>query len=226
LDEDGVSEFVTLDVISETRDVITVRGEMFDDIGYIKITSFNEKTPQQLHAALAELTAQGATAVVFDLRNNGGGLVDALTESLEGIVGEGDIITAYYRNSEETVVAAENPEKLKLPVVVIVNGWTASSAELFALALRDMCGAQIVGSQSYGKGVMQTIYKLSNGGAVKITVATLQTEKSGDYNGTGIKPHFEVSLPLDVDINALEGDDRLLYDLQLTKALDVAVTIR
>ncbi|MCL2055195.1 MAG: S41 family peptidase [Oscillospiraceae bacterium] len=225
-DEDGGTEFFTVDLTSRTIDIITVFSEIIDDNGYIVITSFNEKTPLQLEEAIFMLTERGAKSLIFDLRDNAGGLTEALRGSLEGIVGAGDIVTAYYRDTEKVIVATENPVKLRTPMVVIVNGNTSSSAELFAFALRDINGAQVVGVNSYGKGVMQAVHKLSTGGAVRITVATLQTEKSGDYNGIGIKPHFDVSLPSDVDLNNISREARLLFDTQLIKALEVADTIR
>ena len=83
-----------------------------------------------------------------------------------------------------------------------------------------------VGTQSFGKGVMQKTHKLTGGAAIKITVATLQTKNSGDYNGIGIKPNFEVALPSDIDLSTLSEDDQLIYDNQLVKAVEVVSTIR
>ena len=163
---------------------------------------------------------------VFDVRDNLGGLTNSLQSTLDCILGDCDVVTAYYRNSTETVIHTTEAEQIKMPMVVLVNGNTASCSELFAFALRDEANAQIVGTQSFGKGVMQKTHKLTGGAAIKITVATLQTKNSGDYNGIGIKPNFEVALPSDIDLSTLSEDDQLIYDNQLVKAVEVVSTIR
>ena len=111
-------------------------------------------------------------------------------------------------------------------MAVIVNGNTASCSELFAFALRDEANAQVVGTKTYGKGVMQNTHKLAGGAAVKITVATLQTKNSGNYNGIGITPNFEVALPSEVELAALTEEQQLESDTQLIKAIEVVSTIQ
>ncbi|MDE5577866.1 MAG: PDZ domain-containing protein [Oscillospiraceae bacterium] len=226
LNDEGISEFFPVEVISEKNEIISVTGRLIDNIAYIKITTFNEKTPEQFGNILNRLISDGAEMAVFDVRDNLGGLTSSLQSTLDCILGDCDVVTAYYKDSSETVVHTTEAEQIKMPMVVMVNGSTASCSELFAFALRDEANAQIVGVQSYGKGVMQKTHKLSGGAAIKITVATLQTKNSGDYNGTGIKPNFEVALPADVDLSTLSEEDQLLYDSQLTKAIEVVSTIR
>lgn len=226
LNDEGISEFFPVEVVSEKTEIISVTGRLIDNIAYIKITTFNEKTPEQFGNTLNRLISDGAEMAVFDVRDNLGGLTTSLQSTLDCILGDCDVVTAYYKNSTETVVHTTEAEQIKMPMVVLVNGSTASCSELFAFALRDEANAQIVGVQSYGKGVMQKTHKLSGGAAIKITVATLQTKNSGDYNGAGIKPNFEVSLPADVDLSTLSEEDQLLYDSQLTKAIEVVSTIR
>lgn len=226
LNDEGISEFFPVEVISEKNEIISVTGRLIDNIAYIKITTFNEKTPEQFGNILNRLISDGAEMAVFDVRDNLGGLTTSLQSTLDCILGDCDVVTAYYKDSSETVIHTTEAEQIKMPMVVMVNGSTASCSELFAFALRDEANAQIVGVQSYGKGVMQKTHKLSGGAAIKITVATLQTKNSGDYNGTGIKPNFEVALPADVDLSTLSEEDQLLYDSQLTKAIEVVSTIR
>lgn len=226
LNDEGISEFFPVEVVSEKTEIISVTGRLIDNIAYIKITTFNEKTPEQFGNTLNRLISSGAEMAVFDVRDNLGGLTLSLQSTLDCILGDCDVVTAYYKDSTETVVHTTEAEQIKMPMVVLVNGSTASCSELFAFALRDEANAQIVGTQSYGKGVMQKTHKLSGGAAIKITVATLQTKNSGDYNGTGIKPNFEVALPADVDLSTLSEEDQLLYDSQLTKAIEVVSTIR
>ncbi len=226
-DPDGVSEFLTFDLVASKRDIISVYYHVIDEnIGYIKITTFNDKTPEQFKEALNTLISGGAESIILDVRNNAGGLIESLQGVVDTIIGDADVVKAYYKDSEEVVVKTTEAEKIKMPMVVLVNGNTASCSELMAFALRDLSGAQVVGTSSYGKGVMQTTHKLSGGAAVKITVATLQTDKSGDYNGVGIKPDFEVSIPAEIDINALTDEEQLLYDSQLIKAVEVITTIK
>ncbi|MDE6763930.1 MAG: PDZ domain-containing protein [Oscillospiraceae bacterium] len=226
LNDEGISEFFPVEVVSEKTEIISVTGRLIDNIAYIKITTFNEKTPEQFGTMLNRLISDGAEMAVFDVRDNLGGLTSSLQSTLDCILGDCDVVTAYYRNSTETVIHTTEAEQIKMPMVVLVNGNTASCSELFAFALRDEANAQIVGTQSFGKGVMQKTHKLTGGAAIKITVATLRTKNSGDYNGIGIKPNFEVALPSDIDLSTLSEDDQLLYDNQLVKAVEVVSTIR
>lgn len=223
---EGLTEFFSVDVVSEKTEIVSVTGRLIDNTAYVKISAFNDRTAEQFRNVLNGLIEQGAEALIFDVRNNGGGLVDSLGETLNCIIGDKDVVTAYFADSEEVVVRTTEAEKIVMPMTVIVNGGTASSAELFAFALRDECNAQIVGTSSYGKGVMQYTHKLTGGAAVRITVATLQTSNSGDYNGIGIKPNFDVSLPAEVDISTLTEEEQLAQDTQLIKAIEVVQTIK
>lgn len=225
-DEEGASEFFSVDLVSEKTEIISVTGRLIDNIAYIKITTFNEKTPEQFKNILDGLISDGAEMAVFDVRNNLGGLTESLGGTLDCILGDCDVVTAYYKDSSEVVIHTTEAEQIKMPMAVLVNGSTASCAELFAFALRDEANAQIVGVSSFGKGVMQKTHKLTGGAAIKITVATLQTKASGDYNGTGIKPNFEVTLPAEVDPETVSEEQQLLTDTQLAKAIEVVQTIQ
>lgn len=225
VNEEGATEFPAIEVVSERMEIISVTGRLIDNIAYIKITTFNEKTPDQFKTELGKLIGEGAEMLIFDIRNNLGGLTDSLQDTLDTILGDSDVVTAYYKNSSEVVVHTTEADQVRMPMAIIVNGNTASCAELFAFALRDEANAQIVGTTSYGKGVMQKTHKLTGGSAVRITVATLQTKNSGDYNGIGIKPNFEVALPAEVEPSVLSEDQQLVYDTQLLKAIEVVSTI-
>ena len=224
--EEGISEFFSVDVVSEKMEIISVEGRLIENTAYIKITTFNEKTPDQFRSELKRLISEGADSVIFDLRNNLGGLTESLEGTLDCILGEKDVVTAYYRDHSEIAVHTTEAEQVKMPMVVLVNGNTASCSELFAFALRDEAGAQIVGTSTYGKGIMQLTHKLTGGAAVRITVATLQTKNSGDYNGVGIKPNFEVALPSEIDLASLTEEQQLTDDTQLIKAIEVVSTIK
>lgn len=225
VNEEGATEFPAFEVVSERMEIISVTGRLIDNIAYIKITTFNEKTPDQFKNELDKLIGDGAEMLIFDIRNNLGGLTESLQGTLDAVLGDSDVVTAYYKDSSEVVVHTTEAEQVRMPMAIIVNANTASCAELFAFALRDEANAQIVGTASYGKGVMQKTHKLTGGAAVRITVATLQTKNSGDYNGIGIKPNFEVALPSEVDLAILTEDQQLVYDTQLLKAIEVVSTI-
>lgn len=226
LNEEGASEFSSVEVTSEKTEIISVTGRLIDNIAYIKITTFNEKTPEQFGNTLNGLISDGAEMAVFDVRDNLGGLTESLQGTLDCILGDCDVVTAHYKDSSEVVIHTTEAEQIKMPMAVLVNGGTASCSELFAFALRDEAGAQIVGTQSFGKGVMQKTHKLTGGAAIKITVATLQTKNSGDYNGIGVKPNFEVPLPAEVDLENITEEQQLQNDSQLIKAIEVVQTIR
>ncbi len=162
-------------------EVSTVESKMIENnTGYIKIKSFKENTSHQFLSALESLTANGAKSLVFDVRDNGGGLVSSLEKCLDPLLPEGIIAVAEYKDgSSETLIYSDASEIL-MPMTVIVNENTASAAELFA--------ASLVGTQTYGKGVMQSTTELDNGDAVVLTIAKYKTVFSDCYDGIGITP--------------------------------------
>lgn len=222
---DGIAEFFSIDVISSTTEIVSVTSHMIDTRGYIKISAFNDKTPEQFKSQLDTILSQGATSLILDLRGNSSDRVSAMGDTVDYLLGAGQIVTAKHKDKSEVIVETTEANQVKLPMVVLVDNNTASCGELFAFALRDNAGAQTVGMTTYGKGVMQVTNKLTDGSAVRISVAILQTEKSGDFNGVGMKPQFEVALPPDVTLSDLtaENHDR---DTQLQKAIEVADTIQ
>ena len=219
-------QFLNFELVARKDEIVSVTGHMINDkYAYVKITTFNSKTAEQLKAVLDELTAQGAAGIVFDLRDNLGGLVTALNDSLNLILGECDAVTAEYKDKTEVIVHTTGENEIKLPMAVLVNNKTASCSELFALALRDEKNAQLVGTLTYGKGVMQTTHKLRDGSAIKVTVAVMKTKNSGEYTGVGVKPNFEVELPENVKASAITEEQQAAgIDTQLTKALEVLDT--
>lgn len=195
-------------------EVTTVEAEMLGNyVGYIKISGFKQNTPQQFIDALERLTANGATSLVFDLRDNGGGLVSALSECLDPLLPEGVVATAEYKDGHSETLVYSDASELNMPMAVIVNENTASAAELFAASLRDFGKAPLVGSQTYGKGVMQTTTELENGGAVILTVAEYKTAFSECYDGIGLTPDVPVE-------NDVEG-----FDAQYSAAIEVVQQI-
>ena len=197
-------------LVRRTIKVKTVDAEMLgNNIGYIKVTGFKKNTPDQFISALERLTANGAKSLIFDVRDNNGGLVPALEECLDPLLPEGVVATAEYNDGRSETIVYSDDSEIDMPMAVIVNENTASSAELFAAALKDSGKAVIVGSQTYGKGVMQVTNEMDDGGAVVLTVAEYKTTKSECYNGIGITPDIQVE-------NEVEG-----IDSQYSKAIEV-----
>jgi carboxyl-terminal processing protease len=181
-------------------------------VGYIKIDGFKKNTPQQFVDTLERLTSNGAKALIFDVRDNGGGIVEALGECVDPLLPEGVIATAEYKDGHSETLVYSDEAALEIPMVVLVNDKTASAAELFAASLRDFGGAQLVGEKTYGKGVMQETTEFDNHGAVVLTVAKYKTERSECYDGVGITPDISV-----------ENTDEA-YDDQYAAAVDAAMT--
>ena len=200
---------IDFDVKREKIDIITATSEMIDNIGLIKISQFNDKTPEQVKSCFDDCVGKGAKGIIFDVRNNGGGLVTAVEKCLDPLLPEGKIAVAIYKDGKEETIVSSDAEETDMPMTVLMNGNSASGAELFAASLRDFKGAELVGETSYGKGIMQDTFSLSNGSTVVLTVAEYKTTKSECYHGIGLKPDYEV----------LPGDGG--EDVQLSKALEV-----
>lgn len=164
-------------------------------IGLIRITEFNSNTPEQFEAAVEALSAQGMTAVIFDLRNNPGGELTSVASVLDYILPEGDIIIATDKDGNDTVLAKSAESELDIPMAVLVNGSSASAAELFAGCIRDYDKGPLIGEKTYGKGSMQTYITLPDGSAVSITYRKFTSPSGESHDGVGITPDTEVTLP-------------------------------
>lgn len=194
----------------EKIEIITSEGTMLEDnIGYIYISQFNDKTPEQMKKCFSQLVSEGAKGIVFDVRNNSGGLVSAVEECLDPLLPEGNIAVAVYNDGKESVIVSSDAEETDIPMVVLINENSASGAELFAASLRDFKDTKLVGTTSYGKGIMQETFGLSNGSTVILTVAQYKTTRSDCYHGVGLVPDYEVTN---------EGNDE---DLQFMKAVEL-----
>ncbi|MDE7121700.1 MAG: S41 family peptidase [Oscillospiraceae bacterium] len=211
---------VDYEVIRETFDVATAKGEMLaGQIGYIQITNFRENTVEQFLSVLEELKNAGAKGFIFDVRDNGGGLLNSLEKMVDPLLPEGVIATATYHGGRTETVVKSDPEELNLPMVVLVNGNSASAAELFSASLRDFKQAKLVGTQTYGKGVMQVTARTDDGGGLSLTVATYQTSRSACYQGVGLEPDVIVELPegFTIGLSDREEDTQLMAAMELIK---------
>lgn len=206
----------TLEFQLTPREVITrsVVPEVYNDsIGYIHITSFKSNTYDQFNEALSQFMADEITGLVIDLRGNLGGLVTSVHNISELILPEGILVSTVDNSGHENTLDLDS-DYFDVPMVVLVNENSASASEIFAGAAKDLGAATLVGTQTYGKGLVQTSYPLSDGSAINITVKRYYTPNGTSIQGTGITPDYIVSLPLGVEIRSAE-------DVQLQKALDL-----
>lgn len=210
---------VTVTITRAKIEVPTVEYEMLDNqIGYIYIMEFDEVTAPQFRSALDELDKQGMKGLVIDIRGNGGGLLESVSDMLDRMLPEGLIVYTedkYGKRVEKNSTADEAFDK---PLAVIINGYSASASEIFAGALQDYGLATIVGTQSFGKGIVQSVIPLYDNTAVKLTVSKYYTPKGRNIHGTGITP--------DVEIDLEEEQKKLLTvpkeeDGQLQKAIEI-----
>lgn len=186
-------EKVTTSVIRDTIEVQTVEYEMMEDqIGYLAVSEFDSVTYEQYQTALKDLEAQGMKGLVIDLRNNPGGNLDIVCEMLDLILPKGLIVYTEDKDGEKQEYTSDADYDYDVPMTVLINGNSASASEIFAGAVQDYGKADIVGTTSYGKGVVQSVYALKDGTCVKLTVAEYFTPKGRSINGKGITPDVEV----------------------------------
>lgn len=192
---DGEAEPVELTITRAKIEIETIEYEMLDhNIGYILISGFDEPTPKQFKEAIENLKTQGMEGLIIDLRDNGGGLLSAVVEMLDYILPKGMIVYTEdkYGNREE--YRGTDKDVLELPMAVLINGNSASAAEIFAAAMQDYEAATLVGTTSFGKGIVQTILPLTDGTAVKITLSRYFTPNGVCIHGEGVTPDLEVEL--------------------------------
>ena len=211
-------ESISVNLVRQQLEIESVSTRILDNnIGYIQITSFNAKTAEQFANAMTTMNGVGAKALIIDVRQNPGGIVSALKPILNQFVPSAIAATVEYSDgSRKTLIETDSTTSVELPMAVLVDGGTVSAAELFAAVLRDECGALIVGSQTFGKGVMQNTYEFSDGSALTLSVGKIYT-KSGTWNETGTKPDYSVELAG----GAIPGNISDDADSQLQKAIEV-----
>ena len=201
-----------------TPSISTVRL-MDNGVGYLRIDSFTSGTAVEFRNAVNSLTNQGATSLIFDLRDNSGENLNAALVATDYCVPSGLIAQSQDKGGNVTDLRMSDENEITLPMVCLVNGSTASGAELFANALRKMAGATIVGSTTAGKGVLLSDpQSLSDGSAVVITVGILLDNEGKNWNGTGLTPDVDASLTNDEQSSYY--DFTVDNDPQITKAIN------
>ena len=197
----------------------TVEHQMLDNnVGYIQVSQFTDGTYNDFVAAYEDLEAQGMTSVIFDMRNNGGGLLDSVVDILDYLLPEGTVVYTMDKAGNREDYTSDAATYKSIPMTVLVNGNTASAAEIFTGAIRDFDYGTIIGTQTFGKGIVQSTIPLTDGSAVKLTTQTYYTPSGECIHGTGITPD-EV-----LEYEFLGGEeDAYSVDLdnQIQKALEV-----
>ena len=187
-------EEVTLTITRDTIQAETVKTRMLEDeIGYLAISEFDSVTLEQYREGLAELTAQGMEGLIVDLRGNPGGNLDTVCEILDLMLPEGLIVYTEDKDGNRQEFTSDEAQEVQVPLAVLVDGNSASASEIYAGAIQDYGIGQIVGTKTYGKGVVQTIYDLKDGTSLKLTVAEYFTPNGRNIDGEGITPDVEVT---------------------------------
>ena len=210
-------EYVTVTATRETINVPTVTSEMLDNqIGYLKISQFDDVTPGQFDEEYSKLKAAGMKSMILDLRDNPGGTVTAVTQIASEMLPEGLIFYMEDKNGEREEYTCPGAD-FNIPMVVLVNGYSASASEILAGAIQDAGIGTLVGTQTYGKGIVQNLYPLGDGSAIKITIADYYTRNGRNIHKVGIEP--DQVLEFDKDLYEKDKTDN-----QLEKAKEILMS--
>lgn len=211
---------LSFELTRENIKVNPVEGKVLkNNIGYIKFSSFDENTSEEFKNKFEELQKQGIKSLIIDLRNNGGGIVSEALNIADYII-EKDKVILYEvdKNHKEKIEKTKNDPIINMPIVVLTNNNTASSSEILAGALKDYQKAKIIGTKTYGKGVIQQLMTLPDGSGLKITAEEYLTPNKTQIHKIGIEPDEEVELPEDLK-NKLSIEEK--DDTQLQRAIEI-----
>lgn len=198
----------------EKLEAHTIEYEMKEDhIGYVRVTEFDMVTYNQFVEAITDLKKQGMKEIIIDLRGNPGGNLSTVCQMLDYILPEGLIVYTEDKDGKREVMTSDEEHKLEMPMTVLVDGRSASASEIFAGAIQDYQLGTLVGTTTYGKGVVQQLFDLKDGTCLKLTIAEYFTPKGRNIHEKGIKPDVEVEYQYDK--NNADADN------QLDKAIEV-----
>lgn len=215
---EGESDYREVEVTLDTVEAPMVEHEMLDNkIGYITINQFAETTASQYETALEDLNNQGMERLIVDVRDNPGGLLTSVCDVLDSMLSEELLVYTEDKNGKKSEYNATGTDQFDKPMVILVNGNSASAAEIFSGALQDYKVAKLVGTTTFGKGIVQQIFNLSDGSAVKMTISKYYTPSGRCIHGTGLEPDIEVDLPDELK-NQVSIDKS--EDTQLQKAIE------
>lgn len=193
----SINDYLEFNVERRLVENVSVYYEMLDkNIGYIQVQQFYDNTAEEFIEAIEDLEKQGAKSLIVDLRDNPGGLLSAVIDMCSYIIDGGTILTTKDKDGNVIEKYDDNNEhELDMPMVVLINGNSASASEIFAGAMQDTDKAELVGTTSFGKGIVQSVIPLSDGTAIKLTIAKYFTPAGNDIHEVGIEPDYEVELP-------------------------------
>lgn len=221
---EGESDYLEFDVPLEEVNIPVVEHEMLEDnVGYISLYEFTEQTESQYLEALEDLKNQGMERLIVDVRNNPGGLLTSVCDILDDILPEGLIVYTEDKDGKRQEVHSDDESKLDIPLAVLINGNSASASEIFAGAIQDYGVGTIVGTTSFGKGIVQSLIPLTDGSAVKTTTAKYYTPNGRCIHGTGIEPDVEVELSEELQkktVLTYEEDSQLQKAVELVKEME------
>ena len=196
------TERLTFSAVRDAVEAKTVSYTLLDNnIGYLSISQFEEVTTKQFKAAVEDLQSQGMKGFVIDIRNNPGGLLDTVVGMLKYMLPDGLIVYTEDKQGNRKEYKGQDNDEFNLPLAVIVNGNSASASEIFAGAIQDYGKGTIIGTQTYGKGIVQTVKPLTDGSAIKFTIAKYFTPKGQDIHGKGVTPDMVVEYDTDADVD-------------------------
>lgn len=217
--KDGSTKTFDVDIVRERIKLESINSQTIEDIGYINITSFDEPTYKDFMTALNNLQDKDVKGLIIDLRNNPGGLLDVTADIADELLGEGVIVYTETKTGEKEYYNSK-ASKTDLPLVVLVNEGSASASEILSGAIKDYERGELIGTKTFGKGIVQRIRPLptKDGSAIKLTVSEYFTPNGTNIHGIGIEPDIVVELPEDIEGI---GVDYLQEDTQLQKAMEV-----
>ena len=219
VDKDGKTQTFDVDVMRETIKLVTVKSEMLEDnIGYIRITTFDEHTAADFKAQYNALEKQGMKGLVVDLRYNPGGIIDATVEITDMLIGEGYVTYTQTKAGEREYYNSDK-NKIEIPYVLLVNEGSASASEIMAGAVKDTKSGTLIGTKTFGKGIVQRIQRFgSDGSGVKMTISEYFTPSGVNIHGIGIEP--DITLELNESTEGY-GSEYYSTDNQLQKGVEV-----
>lgn len=211
-------EPLKLTITRQKIEVPTIEYQMLDNkIGYIIISEFDEVTVEQFIAGVDKLESEGMKGLIVDVRNNPGGLLDSVVKILDRLLPPELIVYTEDKNNKREEEKAVDAKKINVPMAVLINGNSASAAEIFAGTLQDYKTATLIGTTSFGKGIVQKVIPLSDGTAVKLTISKYYTPSGRNIHGTGITPDIEIKLDEAMQkeiVIPLEKDNQLQEAIQ------------
>ncbi len=225
---EGKSDYLDLPMTREEVQKKTVNYEMLEDtdsIGYIQLTTFEEITAKQFGEALQDLKSRGMKSLIIDLRSNTGGLLTACVSICQQVLPEGLIVYTEDVNGKTAEYKSDGSNAIDIPVVILIDGYTASASEIMTGAMKDHGVATVIGVNTYGKGVVQGFYQMKDYGVLKLTMEQYFTPSGKAIDGEGIAPDYEVELDREAYLDETNpSDNQLQAGIDFLEGREVQVT--